>query len=37
MNRDVVEKWNAELAPQEAERAKTKTVTERRAGIKIVK
>lgn len=37
MNRDVVEKWNAELARQEAERAKTEAVAERRAGIKIVK
>jgi hypothetical protein len=37
MNRDVVERWNAELARQEAERAKGKMVADRRAGIKIVK
>jgi integrase len=36
MNRDVVEHWNAELARQEAERAKTRAVTDRRAGIKVV-
>jgi K+-sensing histidine kinase KdpD len=33
-DRDVVERWNAELAQQEAERAKTEAVVERRAGLK---
>jgi len=37
MNRDVVEKSNAELARQQAERAKTEAVAERRAGITVVK
>jgi hypothetical protein len=37
MNRDAVERWNAELARHEAERAKTTAVADGRAGIKIVK
>jgi integrase len=37
MNRDVVEKWNADLARQEAERVKIEAVANRRASIKAVK